>query len=104
MNTTTTEIIDLFDLVELNAPDMTHALKGIGDGDMQLGIHRIAMAFYLDGRVDGILIGEKAGVKKGAFYTTVFFSILFVSKYLLGKSKENKQQQVKIKEKEFLNN
>lgn len=94
MNTTTTEIIDLFDLVELNAPDMTHALKGIGDGDMQLGIHRIAMAFYLDGRVDGMLIGEKEGLKKGMFYTTVLFSIILFSKYLLGKRKE----------KEFMNN
>lgn len=82
MSEITKEITELLAVADQNAPDMTHALKGIGSGDMQLGLQRIASSFYMDGKVDGIIIGEMKGLQKGVAGTLGFVSVALGTVYL----------------------
>lgn len=69
------------------APDMTHAFKNIGDGDMQRGIKKFAIYLVKVGRDQGIGQGLKMGVKsgwvKGSLTTLVGVSfVIGVSLYI----------------------
>ncbi len=97
MSEITKEITELLATADQNAPDMTHALKGIGSGDMQLGLQRIASIFYMDGKVDGIIIGEMKGLQKGVAGTLTFVSVALGTVYLWKRYVEKNIKQVSEK-------
>lgn len=53
---------------------MTHALKHLGNGDMQKGITRISNYFTKE----GIKIGEERGFIRGAAGVSGFFLLIFL--------------------------
>jgi hypothetical protein len=68
MNSTGIQITNLITKNGKTSPEITHALKDLGDGDMQTGLTRIAEFFLADsahslktGRIQGV-IGGVAGV------------------------------------------
>lgn len=65
MSNITNEIKELIYTSGKAAPNMTHAFKNIGNGDMQRGIKKFADYLFKEGRGKGIGQGYKMGVKSG---------------------------------------
>ena len=66
------QIAQIYELVNTkgkSAPNMTNALKAIGDGSMQDGIKSMADFFWGSGSLHGIKIGERNGWIKGSITT-----------------------------------
>ena len=82
------EIFDLLDAEGQSAPDMTQALKSIGDGDMKLGIKKIAEYFHDQGCKERSLMDESKGMAKA---TAILFGLGVLAKggiYLYKKYRE----------------
>lgn len=61
MNNIAEEIYDLVNTTGKSAPDMTKALKNIGDGDMQQGIKKLSDFFSATAKEIGLERGLKLG-------------------------------------------
>ena len=64
MNNIAEEIYDLINTTGKSAPDMTKALKNIGDGDMQQGIKKLSDFFSSTAKEIGLERGLKLGAGK----------------------------------------
>lgn len=67
-------ISDLIKSSGKSAPQMTHALKHLGNGDMQKGITRISNYFTKE----GVKIGEERGFIRGAAGVSGLFLLIFL--------------------------
>ena len=76
------------------APDMTHALKVMGDGDMQNGVKRFANYFLEEGKERGFVAGEKSGIMKGAVITVSILSLVHIGKNILDRNATHKKHQI----------
>ena len=65
MNNIAEEIYDLVNTTGKSAPDMTKALKNIGDGDMQQGIKKLSDFFSATAKEIGLERGLKLGEQRG---------------------------------------
>lgn len=65
----TAQIYELVSTTGKSAPNMTNALKAIGDGSMQDGIKSMADFFWGSGSLHGKKIGERNGWMKGSITT-----------------------------------
>ena len=79
MNNIAEEIYDLVNTTGKSAPDMTKALKNIGDGDMQQGIKKLSDFFSATakeiGLERGLKLGEQRGWIKGSLTTLGILSL-----------------------------
>ena len=79
MNNIAEEIYDLVNTTGKSAPDMTKALKNIGDGDMQQGIKKLSDFFSATakeiGLERGLKLGEQRGWIKGSLTTLAIVSL-----------------------------
>ena len=87
----TDQIDDLISNSGKNAPQMTHGLKFIGDGNMQKGIEKIKDYYYKEGTKKGTLKGAAGGVS----ITTIVFALAY---YITKKISENKNHEKEGKE------
>lgn len=67
----TAEIYELVSTTGKSAPNMTNALKSIGNGNMQDGIKAMADFFWGSGSLHGKKIGERNGWIKGSITTII---------------------------------
>ncbi|MEN6350987.1 MAG: hypothetical protein ABFD08_16525 [Syntrophomonas sp.] len=87
MKATTMQITDLITASGKTGPQMTHALKVLGNGDMQLGFLRIANYFL----AEGIIVGRLQGVVGGAIGVWLIFLIAKLIKDGREKSKQKEE-------------
>lgn len=79
---TSTQILDLLTAGGQDSPDMTHALKTIGGGNMKAGLRALANFMHDQGRTQGVIegytLGTKNGMLKGSLITASAFSLIGV--------------------------
>ncbi|AHM57666.1 hypothetical protein EAL2_808p01610 (plasmid) [Peptoclostridium acidaminophilum DSM 3953] len=90
--TTTMQIADLITASGQTGPQMTHALKVLGNGDMQQGLIRIANYFQAEGK-SYIKVGRLQGVVVGAAGAGLIFLIAKLIKD--GREKSKQQEEAK---------
>ena len=90
MTATTMQIADLITASGQTGPQMTHALKVLGNGDMQQGLIRIAKFFLAEGK-SYINIGRLQGVVGGAAVVGLIFLIAKLIKDGREKSKQKEE-------------
>lgn len=88
MSKTSEQIKDLILNFGKKAPEMTHALKFIGDGNMQKGIGKIADYYFEEGMKKGTIKGAAGGAATLAIGALV---IRFVKKKI-SESKKHEQE------------
>lgn len=71
-------------------PEMTHDLKVLGDGKMQVGIKRLAAFFMEEGQELGYLQGERAGTIKGVAGTLFVGSLIVGGCWIAERCRNNK--------------
>ena len=71
-----TQIYELVSATGKSAPNMTNALKTIGDGSMQDGIKSMADFFFGSGTLYGMKRGERRGLVKGSLLTLVVGGVI----------------------------
>lgn len=89
MVTTPMYIANLITTGGKTGPQMTHALKVLGNGDMQQGLIRIAKFFLAEGK-SYIVVGRLQGVVGGAVGTGLIFLII---KLIKDRRKTSKQKE-----------
>lgn len=95
MNKTGSTVAKLFRQSNKSAPEMTHVLKTIGNGDMQEGILNIISTSFKEGAIHG----EKRGAIKGG---TAVGCLLLGINFLIKEIRKHKADRRKIeKEKEI---
>lgn len=98
MNDIFQEIQDLINTRGQTAPNMTKALKNIGNGDMHAGIKKMAKYFMDTGNesgfVQGMKLGEQRGVIKGSLATLGMVSLVVGGMYIKDKYKEYKRKRI----------
>ena len=72
------KMLELVNSIKLSGPDMTTALKAIGNGDMLSGIKGVSDFFYKEGKRDGIVIGS---IGTTVITSTLFIAITLKKKY-----------------------
>ena len=79
---TSTQILDLLTAGGQDSPDMTHALKTIGGGNMKAGLRALANFMHDQGRTQGVIegytLGAKNGMLKGSLITASAFALIGV--------------------------
>lgn len=90
MITTTMQIANLITTSGQTGPQMTHALKVLGNGDMQQGLVRIAKFFLAEGK-SYIKVGRLQGGVGGAAGTGLIFLIAKLIKHRREKSKQKEE-------------
>lgn len=90
MIATTIQITDLITASGQTGPQMTHALKVLGNGDMQQGLIRIAKFFHAEGK-SYIKLGRLQGVVGGAAGAGLIFLIIKLIKDGHEKSKHKEE-------------
>lgn len=83
------QIKDLMTRNGKTGPDMTHALKDLGDGDMQRGFARIAEFFHADS-AHSLKLGRIQGTVGGA---AGFGTIFLIYKLIKGAVKNSKHKE-----------
>lgn len=92
MRTIFYEIQDLISTTGKAAPDMTAALKRIGNGNMQVGIKKLAKYFDSVGFESGIKLGTKNGMVKGSLVTLGAVSLVACSVFIKEKYNDYKRK------------
>lgn len=97
------EIFELISSSGLSAPEMTHSLKMVGDGDMQKGFLHMARFFHSDGFSEGVSVGTKRGFIQGALGALGAVALVG-GIYVTGKINERKRKtQLENEGKKILN-
>lgn len=89
MTVTTMKISDFITTSGHTGPQMTHALKVLGNGDMQQGLIRIAKYSFAEGK-SYIKVGRLQGVVGGAAGAVL---ILLIAKFIKDGREKSKQQE-----------
>ena len=82
------QILELVNTRGKSAPQMTHALKFIGDGNMENGIEKIKTYFVSEGKK----IGEMTGYVKGVVFTSLVFTVAILIKEKIETDKKRKEE------------
>lgn len=86
----TAQIYELVSTTGKSAPNMTNALKSIGNGNMQDGIKSMADFFWGSGSLYGKKIGERNGWIKGSLTTIITGAVVWGGVQLKRRCEENR--------------
>lgn len=82
------QILELVNKKGKSAPQMTHALKFIGDGNMEKGLEKIKDYFTSEGKK----IGEMTGCVKGVVFMSLVFTAVILIREKIEIDRKSKEE------------
>ena len=102
MSNISEQIGELLNTSGMDAPDMTRALKVIGEGDMQNGIKKLADYCNAVGNEQGYNAGDRNGTVKGSLVTLLVVAIIGGGVYIKNKYVACRQKKLDAEGNEIL--